>query len=145
MTATPSDEMHTADRNRQVVTRLYADVFTDGKLEVADELVAPGAIDLHDAEDRRGPARVKEVATMLRAAFPDQQWEVHRLVAEGEHVAMYSTWSGTHQGQFMGIAATGASISVPHLYLFKLEGGQVCEYAAVRDDLGMLRQLGALG
>ena len=80
---------------------------------------------------------------MLSSAFPDQAWEIHRLVAEDDHVAMYSTWSGTHRGPFMGIAPTERHISFAHLYLFTLQDGKVTEYAAVRDDLTMLRQLGA--
>lgn len=129
------------EANKLVVRRLYDEVFTLGRLEVADELVGAQAVDLHDALDRRGPARVKEVANMLRAAFPDQRWDVHRLVAEGDSVAMYSTWTGTHRGPFMGSPPTERQASVHHLYLFRLAGGKVVEYAAVRDDLSLMLQL----
>jgi predicted ester cyclase len=130
------------ERNKEVARRLYEEVFGQGRLHVADELVHPECRDLHDPQDRRGPARAKEVATMLRGAFPDQRWEIEQLVAEGDHVAVYCTWSGTHEGSFMGIAPTGRRATVPHMYLLRLRAGQVIEYAAVRDDLGMMRQLG---
>ena len=81
---------------------------------------------------------------MLRAAFPDQRWEIERLVAEEDRVAMYCTWTATHEGTFMGIPPTGRRASVPHMYLFRLDDGLVTEYAAVRDDLGMMRQLGLI-
>jgi steroid delta-isomerase-like uncharacterized protein len=132
------------EQNKMVVRRLYEEVFGQGRLELADELVDPECRDLHDPQDRRGPARVKEVAMMLRAAFPDQRWEIERLVAEGDRVAMYSTWTGTHEGPFMGIPPTGRRATVPHMYLFRLDDGLVTEYAAVRDDLGMMRQLGLI-
>jgi steroid delta-isomerase-like uncharacterized protein len=81
---------------------------------------------------------------MLRAAFPDQRWDITRLLAEGEHVAMYSTWTGTHEGSFMGIPPTGKPVSVHHMYLFRIADGRITEYAAVRDDLDMRRQLGLI-
>ena len=70
--------------NKGVVQRLYREVFAAGDLDVADELVDPDARDFADAQDRRGPERVKEVAAMLRAAFPDQTWEFHDVLAEGD-------------------------------------------------------------
>ncbi len=81
---------------------------------------------------------------MLRAAFPDQRWEITELLADGDRVAMYCTWTGTHDGPFMGMAPTGRRASVPHMYLFRLADGQVTEYAAVRDDLAMMGQLGLI-
>ena len=57
---------------------------------------------------------------------------------------MYCNWTGTHEGAFVGIPPTGKRATVPHMYLFRLNAGQVTEYAAVRDDLGMMRQLGLI-
>lgn len=133
-----------SDKNKAVARRLYMEVFQEGNLDVADELVHPDARDFADAQDRRGPARVKEVATMLKSAFPDQTWDFHAVIAEGDQVAMHSTWSGTHEGTFMGIPPTGRRVEVHHMYLFRVVGGQVTEYRAVRDDLTMMGQLGLL-
>ena len=132
------------EQNKQVVRTLCEEVFGQGRLELADQLVHPECRDLHDPQDRRGPARVKEVAMMLRAAFPDQRWEIERLVAEQDRVAMYCTWTATQEGTFMGIPPTGRRATVPHMYLFRLDDGLITEYAAVRDDLGMMRQLGLI-
>lgn len=81
---------------------------------------------------------------MLRTAFADQHWEITHLLADGDRVAMYCTWTGTHRGPFMGIPATGRRARVRHMYLFRLQTGQIIEYAAVRDDLGMMGQLGLI-
>ncbi len=92
-----------------------------------------------------GPDRVREVAAMLGRAFPDQHWDIRRLVAEGDTVVMHSTHSGTHQGPFMGMPPTGRRFGpVNHAYFFELRDGRVATYLAVRDDLGLLRQLGVL-
>ena len=133
-----------SEQNKAVAQRLYLEVFQKGNLEVADALVHSDARDLADTQDRRGAARVKEVATMLRSAFPDQAWEIHDVIAEGDQVAMHSTWSGTHEGTFMGVPPTGGHVEVHHMYLFRIRGGQVTEYRAVRDDLTMMGQLGLL-
>jgi steroid delta-isomerase-like uncharacterized protein len=133
------------DANKTVVRRLYEEVFEAGRLELADELIDPDARDARDARDRRGPARVKEVATMLRAAFPDQHWDIKSLVAEHDAVVMRSTHSGTHHGPFMGMPPTGRAFrDVDHAYFFELRDGKITSYHAIRDDLGMLRQLGVL-
>lgn len=132
------------DTNKDVVQRLYREVFERGNLELTGDLVDVDARDLADAQDRRGPERVKEVAAMLRAAFPNQTWEIHDLIAEGEQVLMHCTWSGTHGGSFMGIPATNRRVEAHHMYLFRVVDGKVTEYRAVRDDLAMMGQLGML-
>ena len=131
--------------NKETVRRLYEDVFEGGVLDLADELVDAEARDHADSEDRRGPARVKEVATMLKAAFPNAHWEIQELVAEDETVVMHCVWSGTHEGNFMGIEPTGRTFAdVHHAYFFRLEDGKVTEYRAVRDDMSLMRQLGVI-
>ena len=57
---------------------------------------------------------------------------------------MHSTWSGTHEGTFMGIPPTHRRVETHHMYLFRLKDGKVTEYRAVRDDLTMMGQLGVL-
>ncbi len=60
---------------------------------------------------------------MLRTAFPDQTWEVHDVLAEGDRGVMHSTWRGTHAGTFMGIPPTHRSVETHHTYLFRLAVG----------------------
>lgn len=130
--------------NKHVVRRLYHEVFEGGDFELAGELVDRDARDLADTQDRRGPERVKEVAAMLRAGFPDQTWEIHDLLAEGDQVLMHCTWRGTHDGPFMGMSPTHRRVKAHHMYLFRVVDGKVTEYRAVRDDLAMMGQLGML-
>ena len=134
-----------SESNKAIARRLYEEVFEGGELDVADVFVAPDCRDAADLQDRRGPARVKEVATMLRAAFPDQHWEIHDLIAEGDRVVMHSSISGTHTGPFMGMPPTGRTFSdVHHIYIFTFSDGKIVEYRAVRDDVALMRQLGVI-
>jgi steroid delta-isomerase-like uncharacterized protein len=131
-----------SESNKAIVRRLYGEVFETGQLDVADALVASDCRDLADPQDRRGPGRVKEVASMLRAAFSDLHWEILDLIAESDRVVMHSTLSGTHSGPFMGMPATGKAFAdVHHVYIFRLRHGKITEYRAVRDDVAQMRQL----
>jgi steroid delta-isomerase-like uncharacterized protein len=134
-----------SNSHKAIARRLYEEVFEAGQLDVADALVAPDCRDAADMQDRRGPERVKEVATMLRSAFPDQHWEIHDLIAEGDRVVMHSSISGTHTGLFMGMPPAGRTFrDVHHIYIFTFRDGKIAEYRAVRDDVSLMRQLGAI-
>jgi steroid delta-isomerase-like uncharacterized protein len=134
-----------SDSNKAIARRLYEEVFEAGRLDVADALVAPDCRDAADAQDRRGPERVKEVATMLRSAFPDQHWEIHELIAEGDRVVMHNSISGTHKGPFMDMPPTERRFSdVHHIYIFTFRDGKIVGDRAVRDDVSLMRQLGVI-
>jgi predicted ester cyclase len=61
---------------------------------------------------------------MLFQALPDVRVQVHDVIAEGALVAARVTYSGTHQGEFVGIAATGEHTTVNGVDLFRMEGGR---------------------
>jgi predicted ester cyclase len=73
---------------------------------------------------------------------PDLHAVLHELVAERDLVVGRITLTGTHQGDFMGMAPTGQSFSVQHMHLYRVADGKVAEHWACRDDLGQLVQLG---
>jgi ketosteroid isomerase-like protein len=80
----------------------------------------------------------------FRASFPDFEMEVADLIAEGDKVVGHFKCSGTHQGKWRGIAATGRRFeNVDEIYIFRVEGGRLASVTAVvEDDLSRLRQLG---
>ena len=94
--------------NKENALRGFAELFSQGRLELAEELVSADFVNydapLHAA---RGPEGVRAQVELLRAAFPDLHIEVEDIVAEGDLVAVRATLYGTHQGAFMGIAPTG--------------------------------------
>ena len=96
---------------------------------------------------RDGIANFKMIIDSTFASVPDQLWEIDKLIAEGDLVACHMTWSGTHQGSvglFAGIEPTGKHFSVKHVHTFRISEGNVSGHWAVRDDLGMFRQLGVI-
>ena len=94
----------------------------------------------------QGPGRagLGDVLAGMFAAFPDLDWTVHRLIAEGNDVASYCSWTGTHQGDFLGIPATGRPVTVEAWTMDRFEHGRLVRSRIIMDVAGMLIQLGVL-
>ncbi len=134
------------EENKAQYRRLYEEMFNKGDLAIVDDLVAPDCInhEVPPGMNNRGPESARQVVMMLRTAFPDLHFTIEELVAEGDTVAGRVTMSGTHLGPFQGIPATGRSFEQAHMHFVRLRDGKAIEHRAVRDDLGMMRQLGVI-
>lgn len=94
-----------------------------------------------------GVVRVQAVAEeewSLFDAFPDLTVEPDEIVAEDSMLAVRWTATGTHQGDFRGIAPTGVRVEYQLMGMFRVEGTQVTEVWLVADGLALLQQLGAV-
>ncbi len=74
-------------------------------------------------------------------AFPDKKIIFNDLIAEEEKVMVKVTVNGTHQGEFMGMPATGHAISYEEVLIFRLKDGKIVEHWAVADALALMQQL----
>lgn len=92
----------------------------------------------------RGPEGVLQLHDALMPTFPDMKLDLEDLVAEGEKVLVRLVISATHTGPLGEMAATGKPIRVAVLDLFHIRDGVLVEHWAQLDNLGMLKQLGAL-
>ena len=134
------------EENKAHYRRTFEEVFNQGNLALVDELVAPDFLD-HEVPpgmNNRGPDSTRQIARMLWTAFPDLHFTIEELVAEADTVAGRVTMRGTHLGPFQGIAPTGRSFQQAHMHFVRFRGGLAIEHRAVRDDLGMMRQLGLI-
>lgn len=93
---------------------------------------------------QRGRQGLKDVVRMFESAFPDFRYAVEDVISEGDKVAVRDIFRGTHQGDFMGIAATGNRVSMEAIHIYRLSEGKLAEHWVARDDLGMMRQIGAI-
>jgi predicted ester cyclase len=134
-----------AEENKALFRRTYEELLNAGEYSVAEELVAPDFVN-HEAPPGRdrGPESMRGLASMLRTAFPDLHFEIEELIAEGEMVAGRLTMSGTHDGPLMGTPPTGRSVRQDHMHFVRFEYGKAVEHWGVRDDLGMMKQLGLI-
>jgi steroid delta-isomerase-like uncharacterized protein len=135
-----------AEENKAVVLRQEEEIFTRGNLDAAEEIYAPGYVghDPSNPEDVMGPEAAKQAAADYRRAFPDLRVTVEDLIAEGDKVVARLRFSGTHLGELEGIAPTGRRVDCTGIVVSRIEGGKIAEDWANFDDLGLMRQLGAI-
>jgi steroid delta-isomerase-like uncharacterized protein len=142
-----NDSDSNSDRNRIVVQRYFEEVWTQGRLEVLDEILtddycnhAPST-----ANPPPGPAGLKPIVAAMRAAFPDLHYSIERLVVGPDAVAAQVTLTGTHRGDLFGVPATGKPVRVTQVNIERLRDGRIAEHWRVTDELTLMRQLGLVG
>ena len=114
--------------------------------KLAEELISPEAV-FHvpgRLEPVRGPAGYHEIIGMMREGFPDIQWTLEEMVAEGDMVAARFIMRGTHRGIFFGVSPTGKTIQVQAMNFYRLSGGMFVEERGQPDLLSLLQQIGAV-
>jgi predicted ester cyclase len=101
----------------------------------------PGVLD--DVADGEFAELARRWVSPFRGAFPDFRMEIVALVEEGDTVVGHFRCSGTHLGDWLGIAPTGRRFEgVDEIYVFRVEGGRLVGAYGVEDNLARLRQLG---
>ena len=134
------------EQNKAMCRKLNEEVFNNGNVDLIDDLLSPDFVD--HGELPPGVANHREalklMVTMTADAIEDSKMELKDLVAEGDKVAMYQIWSGTHIGEFMGIPATNKSFSVDVFNFVRFENGKMVEHWENVDMMGMMQQLGLM-
>lgn len=116
-----------SEANKQVLQRIYDEVFSQGNLDVVDETVArdcvehtpPPGFDTSDV-----PKALKEFTQALRVGIPDIRVKVGEMLTDGDLVAAHYTVEGTHDGELFGVPATGQRISYEGLDMIRVVDGK---------------------
>ena len=134
-----------AENNKALVRRYVEEVLNQRNLAVVDELFASTFVD-HDSSmpEARGPSGIKRMAAMVHASFPDLHFKIEDMIAEGDKVVYRYSVRGTHQKDFMGIAATGKQISFTGIHIYRVGDGKLQEEWENSDTLRLMRQLGVI-
>ncbi len=113
-----------------------------GNLEGLREVFTPDTLD-HDPAPTQGPGAQGyiDMFTQMRAAFPDLQLEVNHLVTDDNNVCFAYTMTGTHRGDFQGIAPTGKRVSARGMQISLFRDGKIAERWGSSDELGIIKQL----
>ena len=131
--------------NEAVVARFVEEVINQGKLNIADEIVAEDFIELDPLPgQRQGRVGLKEVIAMLRTAFPDIHWVIDETISAGEKVVTRFNWSGTHRGPFLGIPPTSKRVRVIGIVIDRVVSGKMTDSRILMDTLGLMQQLGVV-
>jgi steroid delta-isomerase-like uncharacterized protein len=126
-----------------LVHRLHAALLDTRDPDVADAFFAKDFVSHNNPPGfPPGVDGVKQFFAMFRDAFPDVSVVVDELVAEGDRVAVATTFTGTHQGELMGMAPTGKRVSVTGIDIVRVAGGRIVEHRGLTDIVGLMRQLG---
>jgi predicted ester cyclase len=138
-----------AEGNKALIRRLYDEGINRQNAAAAAAFYAMDAKNHGRTVGRDGMRKVFEA---LFAVFPDFHYRIEEATADEERVVCKVTMTGTHRGEptlpevfngmLKGAAPTGRSVTVLQYHSFRVRNGMISEHAAVRDDLGMLLQLG---
>jgi steroid delta-isomerase-like uncharacterized protein len=143
----PRPEPSSTEQNKAMVKRYFDDLMSQGKFEVIDEIIGE-RFSFHIPtlpEPIRGRDGMRGFVTGLRTGFPDIQFTIERLCAEGDKAAARWFIEGTHNGPFLGMPPTGNRIKDQGVDIFVFADGKIAEIWVNENDLGLMKQLGAFG
>lgn len=134
-----------SEQNKALVRSFIDEVFNSRNPAALDRILAEGYVD-HSPFPNQPPGRegFKQMIGGFLAAFPDFHATIEDMVAEGDKVVVRVTATGTHQGDFMGIPATGKPFKYQEIHIARIADGKMAEHWGVEDILGMLQQLGVV-
>ena len=135
-----------SEQNKAIVRRLFAELWNNGNLSVADQIFSPNYahFDPSTPDLGRGPESEKKRATLYRTAFPDLRLTIEDLIAEGDTVMARWSCHGTHKGDLNGIAPTGKQFTISGMTVARLVNGKLSEGYVNWDALGLMQQLGVV-
>ncbi len=133
-----------SEENKSVARRVFEDFFTNGNLELAEELFGPELVQHHpdDPFETRGQQGIRERISAYRTAFPDLSTPIEDLFAEGDRVAIRYVARGKNDGEIMGTEPTGKEVAIEAQAIYRFEGGKVVEIWDAWDVLSLMQQLG---
>jgi len=129
---------------KEVIRRLYKDVWNDRKLGVVDQLVSQShaLVSPHISGTAMGPAAYKREIELFFEGFPDLRFTVEETICEKDKIVANWTFTGTHKGEFLGIAATNKKVSVAGITLHQIADGKILDSQAFWDAISLFQQLG---
>jgi predicted ester cyclase len=132
------------EENKRVVLRLFNEVMNNRNLSIINEVFDERSIHHGFTYPVVGPAGFRELLSQFFVGFPDLNLKVEKAVAENDFVATRGTWTGRHEGDFMGISSTGKSVKVGYMDMWRMENGKCVENWVQMDIAGLMQQLGAM-
>ena len=140
------DEDNTAEefkeKNKEIVLRSHRELWSEGNFDVIDELYAED-FQCHfvGGREKAGLNGILELSSGHRKSFPDWSEEVVDIIAENDRVVARYISTGTHEGEFEGIAPTGRKVKVPEVSVYRVLNGKIVEQWGFPDDISLRQQL----
>ena len=130
------------DANKELVRRFYREAIVERDSSTCERLLT---VDFVHSGEPRGRAGQRQAVDYFLAAFPELRHEVELILGEDDLVAAHQRWTGTHGGEFLGVAATGRGVEFTSTAILRVRDGLIAEAWDEMDSGAILRQLGAGG
>ena len=134
------------EENKAITRRVIEEIWNQKRLELIKETFAQ-QLNNHGRVMSNGPEVIERIFSHWLTAFPDFHYTIEEVIAVGEKVVQQVTATGTHLGELRlpfleTVPPTGKKFQVQQIHIYTLTNGKIVEHRAIRDDLGMLQQLG---
>jgi steroid delta-isomerase-like uncharacterized protein len=135
--------LQVTQNNSAIVRRFIEETINQGQIDSAVKFAWEDVVEQVPFPGQ-GPGLegLKDVLRGMRAGFPDLYFSVEEQIAEGDKVVTRFEWTGTHRGEFLGVAATGRSVKVWGVVIDRLQSGRIKDTRIIMDTLGLMMQLG---
>ena len=128
------------EENKTIVRKMI-DAYNKHNLDWFDEFIAP---DYFDHSNQVGIEGVKQLFSMGFTGFPDWHEAIDDIIAQGDKVWLRLTYTGTHTGEFFGLAPTGNKVTMTAVAIYRIVDGKLVEGWFINDRLDMFKQIGAI-
>jgi steroid delta-isomerase-like uncharacterized protein len=128
----------TTEKNKEIVRKIYEDCLNTGKMELLNQFVAE---DYVGVAGQVGPEAFAGLIKELRQGFPDIQWTIEDLLAEGDRVVVRWKWQGAHLGAFRGFPVSQKKFVSTAIVIYQLKANKVVQAWMENDRLGFLQQM----
>ena len=129
-----------ADENKVIVRRFIDEIFVKGNVDAVDKLVAHDFVAHSWPSVAPGPDNLKQAVKRVSAGLSDVSMKIEDMISEDDKVAVRLTAHATHQGDFMGLPATGKTYTISETHIFHMRDGKVADHWRDADMLGLMRQ-----
>ena len=136
--------MDRLDANKALARRFVDEIFVRGRKESVDELLADDFTPHTWPSTGDGKADLGNTIDRLSTVLDDVSFTIEDVIAEGDLVVVRVTASATQVGEFMGMPPSGKRYTIGEIHIFRIRDGLVTEHWHHFDQMGMMRQLGAM-
>jgi len=129
---------------KALISKFIEEAINKKNLAVIDSIVDVNFVE-HLPFPGQGPGAdgLKQVIGMMTTAFPDMHWTLEEQIAEGEKVVSRFTWTGSHEGEFMGILPTHKKVTVWGIVIDEISNEKFTASRILMDTTGLIQQLEA--
>ena len=134
----PSDDI------KAIARRFIDEIFVQGRAETVDELLADDFVGHTWPSTGHPKDDLKAAIGRTSKGLSDPRFDIEDMIVEGDTVAVRLTAAATQTGEMMGMPATGKRYAIGEIHIFRIRDGKVTEHWHQFDQMGMMKQLGAM-